>query len=91
MKIMELLELGAKIWDNDVKQKTIDLVENAEIDFEDEKYTQDEIGAYIYEVGICLEVYDPSLTIDIEILTALKTILENKQKQLKLIQDTIKS
>ncbi|HET8838060.1 MAG TPA: hypothetical protein VFM82_03610 [Flavobacteriaceae bacterium] len=80
---MDLQELENKVWENNVKQKTIDLVQNAECDFEDEDYTEDEIVAYIYEVGICLEVYDPCLRIDIEILEGLKTILENKQERLK--------
>lgn len=80
---MDLRELENKVWKNNVKQKTIDLVQDAECDFKDENYTEDEIGAYIYEVGICLEVYDPCLRTDIEILEGLKTILENKQERLK--------
>ena len=80
---MNLQDLENKVWENNVKQKTIDLVQNAECDFEDEDYTEDEIGAYIYEVGICLEVYDPCLRVDIEILEGLKTILENKEERLK--------
>lgn len=80
---MDLQELENEVWKNNVKQKTIDLVQNAECDFEDKNYTEDEIGAYIYEVEICLEVYDPCLRIDIEILECLKTILENKEERLK--------
>lgn len=80
---MNLQELENKVWKENVKQKTIDLVQNAECDFEDEPYTEDEIGAYIYEVGICLEVYDPCLRVDVEILTELKTILESKLERLR--------
>lgn len=81
---MNLHELEDKIWKNNVKQKTIDLVQNAECDFDDnEPYTLDELGAYIYQVGICLEVYDPSLVIDIEILKELETILEGMYERLK--------
>ena len=83
---MNLQELENEVWKNDVKQKTIDLIQNAESNFTDEDYTSDEIGAYLYEVGICLEVYDTRLRVDIKILKKLETILEGKQQRLKEIE-----
>lgn len=74
---MTLPELETLIHENDVQQKTIDLVQNAYIEFLDlEGKDSDQLGAYIYEVSICLDVYNPLLTVDINILKELIKTLE---------------
>ena len=74
---MTLQELENKVHENNVEQKTIDLVQEAYVDFyASDEYENDHLGAYIYEVSICLEVYNPCLRVDIEILKGLEETLE---------------
>ena len=81
---MALQKLVNKVHENNVEQKTIDLVEDAYRDFyASNDYTETDLGAYIYEVGICLEIYNPCLRVDIETLKGLEQVLENRLKQMK--------
>ena len=76
---MTLQELDSLVHEKDVQQKTIDLVQNAYMEFFDvEDFTKDsdQVVAYIYEVDICLEIYNPLLIDDIEILKELIKTLE---------------
>jgi hypothetical protein len=70
----KILELETKIWKalEKAHQVTIDLIQDAEQDCEDEDFS---IGAYQYKVGIILEVIDKDYKFDIEILTELLKIL----------------
>lgn len=71
---MSLQELESKVWKNKVKQKTIDLVQNASSMIE-EGCSCTEIGAYLYRVDTSLEIYNPILCTDIEILKELSVEL----------------
>lgn len=75
----ELQKLEGKLYSHfgNVKQKTIDLIQNAELFFGDAVEEYEQLGAYKYEVGICLEIYDKSLTIDISLIKELRDILES--------------
>lgn len=86
---MDFSELEESIYYQNIKQKTIDLVQNATVNFsDDQEYTLDELGAYIYEVSICIDICNPSFDKEIKILTELKSILERKyeitEEQIKL-------
>ncbi len=81
---MNLQDLEDAVHENNVEQKTIDLVQDAESNFRgDLKFTKDELGSHIYEIGICLDIYNPSMVKDVEILKNLKCVLEEIYNSMK--------
>ena len=73
----KLQELETKVWNNmgNLCQITIDLVQDAEQDCEDEDWSAE---AYSYKVSCVLDIADEDRVKDIEILQELLEILEKK-------------
>lgn len=86
----ELQQLDSECSDNIEKasQKTIDFVQETvnqfNRDFEEEPIQDDELGAINYEISILLEVWDPALKYDIEILKRLDATVTKCRKQLSV-------
>lgn len=59
----------------DVSQKTIDLVEEARSILEEE-HTKEDLGAFGYRLSTTLEIFNPSLKKDLEVLNNLSSILD---------------
>lgn len=77
-----LKELSADVYYKNVEQKTIDLVQDAYVKFYVENdYGEDDLGAYKYEISICLDVYNRDLSLDIEILKNLRKVLDQLEKK----------
>lgn len=66
----------------DYNQITLDLVSDAEDMLTEDTISKEQIGAMCYTISIILEVIDPNLINDVNVLNRLK-------KELKLIHDEI--
>lgn len=77
----ELRKIDSEIFDNMGKtsQKTIDIVqetiEQLDRSVEDESIERDELGAIDYGISILLEVWNPKLKYDIDILKRFQKII----------------
>ena len=75
----ELQELESKVYNQMGKcsQKTIDLVQNAGMEFfnEGERLRRDTVGAVQYEISLILEIIDKSLKVDIQLIVELSVIV----------------
>lgn len=67
-----------KVYQKQFKQITIDLIQdNIEELLENDDRTPEEIGAACYNVGLLVEVFNPVLDHDLELLKELKEALHN--------------
>lgn len=79
--LKQLRKIDSEIFDNMGKtsQKTIDLVQDTLIQLsrcvEDESIQRDELGAIDYSISILLEVWNPKLKYDIDVLKRVQKII----------------
>ena len=96
MKYLEQLrKIDSEIFDNMGKtsQKTIDLVQETisdlDRDVEEEPIQRDELGAINYEIDILLEVWNPSLEYDIDVLKRFDNIIKEWYKDVEFINKAL--
>ena len=79
--LAQLQKIESELFDNVGKpsQKTIDLVQNYIIDFETDKepITRDDLWAINYQIDTVLEVWNPILTYDIDVLKRFNKIISD--------------
>ena len=92
MKYLEQLqEIDSEIFRNMGKtsQKTIDIVQETisdlDRDTEEEPIQRDELGAINYEIDILLEVWNPTLEYDIDVLKRFDKIIQDWYKDVEFV------
>jgi len=89
--LRELRKIDSEVFDNIGKasQKTIDLVQETieQLDrcVDDEPIRRDELGAMNYDIGILLDVWNPELKYDIEILKRVDKIIDDWCKDVEFV------
>lgn len=79
--LQQLRKIDGEVFDNMGKcsQKTIDIVqetiEQLDRDTEDEPIERDELGAIDYDISILLDVWNPRLKYDIDVLKRVQKIM----------------
>lgn len=96
MKYLEQLrEIDRHVYDNmrEASQKTIDVVqetiEQLDRDVEEEPIQRDELGAINYDISILLEVWNPELEFDIDVLKRFDKIIEEWYKDVEFINKAL--
>lgn len=93
--LKQLRKIDSEVYANMGKtsQKTIDIVqesiEQLDRDVEEEPIRRDELGAINYDIDILLEVWNPKLTYDIEILKRVDKIIDDWGKDVEFVNLTL--
>ena len=93
--LKQLREIDSKLFDNlgKASQKTVDLVEETIVDLdrdiEEEPIQRDELGAINYEIDVLLEIWNPSLKYDIDILKRFYNIIDEWYKDVEFINKSL--
>lgn len=89
--LKQLRKIDSEVYTNMGKtsQKTIDIVqetiEQLDRDVEEEPIRRDELGAINYDIDILLEVWNPKLKYDIEILKRVDKIIDDWGKDVEFV------
>lgn len=75
-------ELDKELVTVNPRQKTIDLVENAYDMAHNETPTIEGLGAFAYEITICLEIINPKLEDDRRLLNKLLSVIRSEKQRL---------
>ena len=75
---IDIEKIEDEIYYYGAKQKTIDLVEEADKLLNWQYSTKEQIQSHAYQISICLEVYDRNLKRDIYFLKNVESVLRER-------------
>lgn len=85
-------ELGKRAWKKFPNQITIDLIQESEqllCSEEDESNLRDDVGSLSYEVSIVLEVLNPNLNYDKDLLEKLESALDKWAEAIEFVNKSL--
>jgi hypothetical protein len=96
MKYLEQLQkIDSEIFKNMGKtsQKTIDIVQETisdlDRDTDEEPIQRDELGAINYDIDILLEIWNPALEYDIDVLKRFDKIIEDWRNDIEFVNTAL--